>query len=187
MSNILHLSDQKYWNNYAKDYIAKITQWLQEGSQYSSMKSFFLAYTKLDWSTKRSGSRGGWYKNHKGPGISIGMWVVCGRTKANDTEVPMKVYEYQSFSKDREIGNFYTNDKHHHLLLHICHEMAHAAQYWHKRHHKMGRIRPHGDEFKMFYREIRNYWLNPYLPDQVKTGRAYRKHRNISILQEFAA
>jgi hypothetical protein len=51
----------------------------------------------------------------------------------------------------------------------------------------MGRIKPHGDEFKMFYREIRNHWLNPYLPDQKKMVIKFRKHKNMGVMQEYAA
>ena len=55
----------------------------------------------------------------------------------------------------------------------VCHEMAHAAQYFHKRFYKMAKIKPHGDEFKMFYREIRNHWLNSLIPDQEEMEKSY--------------
>ena len=69
----------------------------------------------------------------------------------------------------------------------ICHEMAHAAQYFHRRFHKMGRIKPHGDEFKMFYREIRNHWLNSLIPNQEEMGVKFREHKKMSAMQEYAA
>ena len=69
----------------------------------------------------------------------------------------------------------------------ICHEMGHAAQYFHKRHHRMTKIKPHGKEFKMFYREIRNHWLNSHLPDQKEMGEKYREHKKMSIMQEWVA
>ena len=51
----------------------------------------------------------------------------------------------------------------------------------------MGRIKPHGNEFKMFYREIRNHWLNPLIPNQEEMGIKFREHKNMSVMQEYAA
>ena len=51
----------------------------------------------------------------------------------------------------------------------------------------MGRIKPHGNEFKMFYREIRNHWLNPHIPNQEAMGIKFREHKNMSVMQEYAA
>ena len=114
------------------------------------------------------------------------MWPVCGRKDPKD-QIPMKVYEYKAYENDSEIGNFYTDNNHHNLLMIICHEMAHAAQYFHRRFHKMGRIKPHGDEFKMFYREIRNHWLNSLIPNQEEMGVKFREHKKMSAMQEYAA
>ena len=186
MSNIIYLDHKSYWDFYTEHQLTQIEEWLQEYSIYDSMKDFRLARIRVDWSTRRRYSRGGWYPAYRGAGVSLAMWPVCGRKDPKD-RVPMKVFEYASFQNDSEIGNFYTDDLHHRLLMIICHEMGHAAQYFHKRHHGMTQIKPHGKEFKMFYREIRNHWLNPNLPDQKEMGEKYREHKKMSIRQEWAA
>ena len=185
MSNIIYLDHKSYWDNQAEDYIHQIEKWVQKSSIYESMRTFTLMHSRLDWSTRRRCSRGGWYNKHKGVGVSIAMWPLCGRKDPKD-RVPMKVYEYKAYENDLEIGNFYTNDNHHNILMVVCHEMAHAAQYFHRKFHKMGRIKPHGDAFKMFYREIRNHWLNPHLPDQEEVGIKFREHKKMSAMQEYA-
>lgn len=185
MNNTAYLNYKDYWNCYAKHQLTQLEEWLQESSAYSSMRKFQLTHIRLDWSTHRRFSRGGWYNRHGGAGVSMAMWHVCGR-KAPNAKVPQKVYEYASYQDDSEIGNFYTDNTHDRLMMELCHEVAHAAQYTHKRVHNMIGIKPHGDVFKMFYREIRNQWLNTYLPDQNEMGRLYRDHRKMSVLQEFA-
>ena len=186
MTNIIRLDYKDYWEFEAEHQLTQIEEWLQESSSYSSMREFQLKHIRLDWSTRRRYSRGGWYTQHNGAGVSIAMWPICGR-KSPDEKVPQKVFEYASFEDDPEIGNFYTDNTHNRLMMVLCHEVANAAQYTHKRVHSMTGIKPHGEEFKMFYREIRNHWLNPYLPDQNKMGIEYRKHKKMSIMQEIAA
>jgi len=51
----------------------------------------------------------------------------------------------------------------------------------------MAKIKPHGDEFKMFYREIRNHWLNSLIPDQEEMEINFREHKKMSVIQEYAA
>ena len=186
MSNIIYLDHKEYWELEAEHQLTQIEEWLQEYSAYDSMRDFRLAHIRLDWSTRRRYSRGGWYNQHKGAGVSIAMWPICGRKSPNE-KIPQKVFEYTSFQNDLEIGNFYTDNTHDRLMMVLCHEVGHAAQYFHKRYHKMSKIKPHGKEFKMFYREIRNHWLNPRLPDQKEMGEKYREHRNMSVMQEWAA
>ena len=186
MTNIIYLDHKSYWDAQAEDYINQIEKWLQKSSTYESMRTFSLIHSRLDWSTRRRCSRAGWYPNKGGVAVSIAMWPACGDKNPKD-RIPMKVYEYRAYENDLEIGNFYTDDNHHKLLMIICHEMAHAAQYFHRRFHKMGRIKPHGNEFKMFYREIRNHWLNPHIPNQEAMGLKFREHKNMSVMQEYAA
>ena len=186
MSNIIYLDHKDYWDFHVEHLIYQIQEWLQKSSTYKSMRTFNLAHVRLDWSLRRRYSRGGWYNKHEGAGVSMAMWPLCGRKEPKD-RVPMKVYEYKAYENDLEIGNFYTDDNHHKVLMVVCHEMAHAAQYFHKRFHKMGRIKPHGDEFKMFYREIRNHWLNPLIPNQEEMGIKFREHKKMSAMQEYAA
>jgi len=186
MTNIIYLDHKSYWDTQAEDFIHQIEKWLQKSSVYESMRTFSLIHSRLDWSPRRRMSRGGWYKGKGGAGVSIAMWPLCGRKEPKD-RVPMKVYEYKAYENDSEIGNFYTDDNHHKVLMVVCHEMAHAAQYFHKRFHKMGRIKPHGDEFKMFYREIRNHWLKSLIPDQEEMEINFREHKKMSVIQEYAA
>ena len=63
--------------------------------------------------------------------------------------------------------------------------MAHAAQYNHKYFHKMSRLKPHGKEFKMFYSELRQVFLNPFLPNQELMETKYKKHKNMAITSEL--
>ena len=98
---------------------------------------------------------------------------------------PRRVYEYASFDSDPVIGGFYTNNLEHKLLHHLTHEMAHAAQYNHKNFHKMHRVKPHGNEFKMFYKELREVFLNPFLPDQELMESEFRKHKKMAYSIEI--
>lgn len=118
---------------------------------------FVLSKLDLDWSPKRRGSRGGMYA--EGPGISIAMQVALMiRTD------PYRMYEYKSFDADPVIGGFYARDTNLALGLHVCHEMAHAAQYY--GHISLGipSDRPHGDRFKTVYAKIRRAVFNKHIP-----------------------
>jgi len=100
-------------------------------------------------------------------------------------DAPRRVYEYASFDSDPVIGGFFTNNLEHKLLHHITHEIAHAAQCNHKYFHQMSRIKPHGDEFKMFYRELREVFLNPFLPNQELMEAKFRKHKKLAYSIEI--
>ena len=116
MSNIIYLDHKDYWDFHVKHLIYQIQEWLQKSSIYKSMHTFNLAHVRLDWSLRRRYSRGGWYNKHEGVGVSIAMWPLCGRKEPND-RVPMKVYEYKAYENVLEIGNFYTDDNHHKVLM----------------------------------------------------------------------
>jgi len=172
--------NRRYWNDLADEHINNIEKWLHTHCKISSAKKFALVECKLDWSKRRRCSRGGW--RNGGPMISIAMSVAV---PDENHDVPRRVYEYASFDNDPVIGGFFTTNLEHKLLHHITHEMAHAAQYNHKFFHSMPRLKPHGDEFKMFYKELREVFLNPFLPNQEATELAYKKHKKLAIVSEL--
>ena len=172
--------NRRYWNELADNYINDIEKWLHTHCKITSAKTFALVEAKLDWSKRRRCSRGGW--RNGGPIISIAMSVAI---PDENYDAPRRVYEYASFDNDRIIGGFFTNNLEHKLLHHLTHEVAHAAQYNHKYFHKMPRLKPHGEEFKMFYRELREVFLNPFLPNQEEMELEYKKHKKLAISTEL--
>jgi hypothetical protein len=148
------LGDKQLYEQKAKSWARQcedvITSW-------PGYQNFILSKFELDWSPRRRCSRGGWYK--EGAGISIAMSVACmPRTS------PYRMYEYKSFDADSLIGGFYATDENLSLGLHVCHEMAHAAQFY--SHFNLGIIsdRPHGNLFKDTYRKLRVAVLNRHIP-----------------------
>jgi len=169
------LIDQVEINKYANDFIRRV----EKSCQDEIYVDFKLAHIKLDWSHKRSCSRGGMYAD--GPGINIAMASLIHSGKSIHYS-----NEYKSLDKDVEIGGFYSQNKWHRLEMVILHEIAHALQYYS---YKLNHFRctPHGPTFKNFYRRLRNTHLNPYLPDQKELGTAYEKKKElINKLDEFA-
>ena len=80
---------------YANDFIRRVEKHCKE----EIYVDFQLASVKLDWSLKRSCSRGGMYAD--GPGINIAMAWLHKRQGSI-----YYVREYASFNKDEEIGGF---------------------------------------------------------------------------------
>ena len=160
---------------YANDFIRRVEQHCQE----EIYVDFKLASVKLDWSLKRSCSRGGMYAD--GPGINIAMAWLHKRQGSI-----YYVKEYASFNKDEEIGGFYSQNQWHQLEMVILHEIAHALQYYSYKLNKF-RCKPHGPTFKNFYRRLRNVFLNPYLPEQKELKEKYDADRAaVTKLDEFA-
>lgn len=173
------------YTKFSMDFINEVEAWIQK-EIYPKFK--LSGGKKLDWSEKRTHSRGGYYVD--GPGISIGMYW-CTRTHA-EGEI-QRVFEYASFDKDRFIGGIYTRDKYDKLRLTILHEIAHALQYYSYRINRF-RCKPHGTVWKNFYLRLRNQFLNPYLEDQINLKNEYEKNiadvlgkKNSRILYERAA
>ena len=160
---------------YANDFIRRVEKHCKE----EIYVDFELASIKLDWSLKRSASRGGMYAD--GPGINIAMAWLHKRQGSI-----YYVREYASFHKDEEIGGFYSQNQWHQLEMVILHEIAHALQYYSYKLNKF-RCKPHGPTFKNFYRRLRNVFLNPYLPDQKQLKEKYDADRAaVAKLDEFA-
>ena len=160
---------------YANDFIRRVEKHCQE----EIYVDFQLASVKLDWSLKRSCSRGGMYAD--GPGINIAMAWLHKRQGSI-----YYVREYASFNKDEEIGGFYSKNQWHQLEMVILHEIAHALQYYSYKLNKF-RCKPHGPTFKNFYRRLRNVFLNPYLPEQKELKEKYDADRAaVTKLDEFA-
>lgn len=73
--------------------------------------------------------------------------------------------EYESFNSDPVIGGFYYSDHLTGFEAMLCHEIAHAVQYY--RHSVEETVcKPPGATFKYFYSELRNTFINPFLEDQ---------------------
>jgi hypothetical protein len=131
-----------------------------EIKSWKGLGCFSLSLFKLDWSVRRRSSRGGIYGTL--PGINIAMQIAC-----TEYSVVSRVYEYKSFDSDRIIGGFYYCDANLKLGLHICHEMAHAAQFYRKFVlNDDSYDKPHGESFKKPYRVLRTKILNPLLEPQ---------------------
>lgn len=114
----------------------------------------FNVTVKIDWSPRRTHSRGGYYK--AGPGISMGLYplTLC------PPSLPFRVHEYPSFDKDPVIGGIVTYDVSDRVGLITCHEMAHAAQYYAYIDLKKPRCAPHGPLFKSHYAKLRKIFNN---------------------------
>lgn len=147
-------NNKKIWEDLAKTLASECENVIRQWSGYDN---FVLSKLDLDWSLRRRSSRGGLYA--EGPGISIAMSIACMiRTS------PYRIYEYKSFDADPIIGGFYAKAPWLGLGLHVCHEMAHAAQYY--AHFNLGITsdRPHGTQFKNNYAKIRRAVLNKHIP-----------------------
>lgn len=136
---------------------------------WSGFEDYKLGLFKLDWSTRRTSSRGGIY--HNAPGINIAMNVAVKPTK-----IVARAYEYASFDRDKVIGGFYYTDTNLKLGHHICHEMAHTVQFYSRSVLGLGDFdKPHGKSFKTPYRAIRQKILNPLLEPQQELQEQYNK------------
>ena len=136
--------------------------------RWKDCSSFKLGLFKLDWSSRRRSSRGGLYGN--APGISIAMYPVT-----RDPQGVARCYEYRSFDGDPVIGGFYYRDANLKLGMHICHEMAHAVQFYAARILDTQPIdRPHGRSFKKPYAALRQTILNPRLESQQELEEEYK-------------
>ena len=125
-------------------------------ASWSDCADFALHKCTLHWSTRRRSSRGGWYAT--GPGINIAMALAC-RVRTD----PYRMYEYASFDADPVIGGFYAKDTNLALGMIICHEMAHAVQFFRRKHLGHPRTKPHGIDFKAPYAKLRTEIINPLL------------------------
>lgn len=171
------LDDRTIYNNKAKEYINQCVHIIKS---WKNFDNFELNTCKLDWSTRRKSSRGGWYD---GPGINIAMNVV-----SMPRPIPYRIYEYKSFDEDPIIGGFYSCDEFHPLYMHVVHEMAHAAQFYADRIIGIAIDRPHGDTFKNPYRKLRVATLNKVIPvNQGQLKKQYEEEiKNILIGFKYA-
>lgn len=172
---MIKLIDQVEINKYANEFARMV----EKQCQQEVYTDFNLATIKLDWSPKRSCSRGGMYAD--GPGINMAMHHLV-KTQGNI----YYSHEYKSFDNDPEIGGIYSRNKWHRLEMVILHEIAHALQFYSYKINNY-RCKPHGPAFKNFYRRLRNIHLNPFLEDQ-KELREYYKEAKMQIekLDQYA-
>lgn len=136
---------------------------------WADCSSFELHHCRLDWATTRTAHKGGWYSS--GPGINLAMWLLS-RDRGNI----FRMYEYASFDADPVIGGFYANDSNLATGMIVCHEMAHAVQFYRKIALKATIDRPHGSSFRKPYSLLRKAVLNPLLPEQTTVKAKYEQH-----------
>lgn len=161
-------SDIEQYEDIAKYYINISSR---EICKLIDLHEFELAFYKLDWSKRRRSSRGGWYPNKGGAGISIAMSATTNIKKGRVS----KVYEYASFQDCPIIGSIYTKNTEDKIALHCLHEVAHAAQYWSKYLKGKSAGKPHGYIWKSLYRHLRVNILNPSLEDQKTLKKEYEE------------
>lgn len=173
--------DRASWIAYGNTVVKEMEEFIQSWN-HKGCSQFLMGQTKFDWSSRRTRSRGGLYKVNGiwQPGISIAMQHY---TRSSDNIY--RWYEYKSFDDDSVIGGFYSDNLIHRFRGVVAHEMAHAIQYWHQWYNKTPRVKPHGDEFKIYYRLLREEFVNKILPDQKEMGAEYRNLRKIVVTQEL--
>jgi hypothetical protein len=143
-------------------------------STWSDCSEFVLHKCVLDWSSRRRSSRGGWYAT--GPGINIAM-AITSKPRTS----PYRMYEYPSFDADPIIGGFYSDDPDLALGMTICHEMAHAVQFFRVKHLGKPRGKPHGVDFKTPYALLRKALINPHIHSEALYKELYEKMINETI------
>lgn len=116
--------------------------------KYSPKFEKFTCAFKADWSTRRVGSRGGWYC--KGPGVSYGMQPLIRSIKKGYHN------EYASFKNDCVIGSFASNNWKIIATAISCHEIAHAAVAYLTKSNR----EKHGDIWKYYYALLRKEFVN---------------------------
>ena len=114
---------------------------------------------RYSFSPRRKTSWGGLSSKHE-PRISLYLFKYLNTKKAT-------FREYKAFSADPEIGTVYKNTEAAIRAL-VIHEMSHAVQQSSCR-KRLGikNDGPHGERWKMIYRETRNHLLNPYMKKYV--------------------
>jgi hypothetical protein len=81
--------------------------------------------------------------------------------------------EYKRYAKSPYIGSFTTKKS---SLVHkatVAHEIAHAIQFWNGNPGK-----PHGYEWRIIYRKIREVWVNPYINGNESETQAEQHQEN---------
>ena len=165
------------YNDYVQDTAYLMQRWLQKQTHIADhLCTFELKHIRADWSKKRRSSRGGWYRSHNGPGISIAMHHTCRPTNGQ----VLRWYEYSSFDKSEVIGGFYYTDPVHALQGVVAHEVAHAAQYHRYYTTNESRDKPHGRIFKLYYHALRKHCVNPTIENQPVL--LVRRSRNIKAI-----
>lgn len=168
------------WIAWSKQYVSDIETFIQTW-HHKGCSSFQMGEVKFDFSKNRVRSRGGiaTFNGVWMPFISIAMHNYTQPTNV------YRFYEYKSYDEDKVIGGFYSDNIEHRLKAVLCHEMAHAIQFWRKYYCNLQNVKPHGEEFKTYYAALRQVFLNNELPDQVDTGARYRDLKKIAIFQEL--
>jgi hypothetical protein len=146
------LVDKAYFDKVASDWVVKCENEIRTWDRYEKFK---LGYFRRDWSISRRSSRGGWYR--QGPGINIAMSRYCFDFILD------RVYEYPSFDADPVIGGFVPKHKDHYLACVVCHEMAHAAQFYAYNILNAPKGAPHGPDFRQPYARLRKKLFNHLL------------------------
>ena len=168
------------WISWGNKKVSEIESFIQTWP-HKGCSSFQMGEVKLDFSKSRTTSKGGVVKFD-------GVWMpfinVAMHNYTQATNV-YRFYEYKSYDEDKIIGGFYSDNIEHRIKAVLCHEMAHAIQFWHKYYNNIQNVKPHGEEFKTYYAALRQVFLNAELPNQIVMGSRYRELKKIAIFQEL--
>lgn len=168
------------WIAWSKKQVSDMESYIQTWP-HKGCSSFQMGEIKFDFSKHRTRSKGG-------IGQLNGIWVPFINIAMYNYIQPSSIYrfyEYKSYDEDKVIGGFYSNNNEHRLTAVICHEMAHAIQFWRKYYCNLQTVKPHGEDFKQYYAALRQVYLNNDLPDQQDMGMRYRELKKIAIFQEL--
>lgn len=162
-------------------YNKKIVQTAKQVEQFvkSEIYSDFTLNVTTDWAKNRRTHRGGIYK--QGPGINIAMHLLYRPANTNF----YRFYEYRSYDSNKHIGGFYSNNAEHREKAIICHEIAHAVQFFSYKKENI-RCKPHGPVFKKYYKILREEFVNGLLPPQQEAKAQYIDFiKDINSLPEY--
>lgn len=168
------------WIAWGKKQVSDMETYIQTWP-HKGCSSFKIEDIKFDFSKRRTTSRGGIsnFHGYYAPFIDIAMHNYVQPTNV------YRFYEYKSYDENKVFGGFYSDNIEHRITAVICHEMAHAIQFWHKYYNNIQNVKPHGEEFKKYYAALRQVFLNNDLPDQQVMGARYRDLKKIAIFQEL--
>lgn len=161
----------------AQTFVDRVEEYLQ-----TLDPNFKLSIAKFYDSTDVSISHGGLYK--QGDVAVYGIEIAMNFFISNKNIVH-RVYEHPDYDRDKTIGGFYTSNYLDGIRMTICHEMAHAFQYF-LYNRGVDREPGHGRLFRSIYRPLRKLFVNPHLPPQKIVKEEYLNHiRKIELCEKL--
>lgn len=129
---------------------------IEDAGELGILKAPLLFRGRL--SIKKGRGEGSWggikrRGNTQVPALSFASGWVAFKNKSLE--------EYASIRKDPVIGDYFPEDSYKATKALVCHEVAHAIQYWnwHRGGEKKAeRPKPHGHEWRVIYRALRSHY-----------------------------